>query len=94
MIINEGLDSKLYFVFITSNNYITYGYLNKNCRYKKSYSSFRHGFAKRFTAKKVKVTITAEEDKVVENPIKKLRGKLKLSDKQYNDIQDFLNEDR
>ncbi len=49
---------------------------------------------KDFTAKKVKVTITAEEDKVVENPIKKLRGKLKLSDKQYNDIQDFLNEDR
>jgi virulence-associated protein VagC len=49
---------------------------------------------KDFTAKKVKVTITAEEDKVVENPIKKLRGKLKVSDKQYNDIQDFLNEDR
>ena len=49
---------------------------------------------KDFTAKKVKVTITAEEDKVVENPIKKLRGKLNLSDKQYNDIQDFLNEDR
>jgi hypothetical protein len=49
---------------------------------------------KDFTAKKVKVTITAEEDKVVENPIKKLRGKLNFSDKQYNDIQDFLNEDR
>jgi hypothetical protein len=49
---------------------------------------------KDFTAKKVKVTITAEEDNVVENPIKKLRGKLNFSDKQYNDIQDFLKEDR
>jgi virulence-associated protein VagC len=49
---------------------------------------------KDFTAKKVKVTITAEEDDVVENPIKKLKGKLNFSDKQYNDIQDFLKEDR
>ena len=49
---------------------------------------------KDFTAKKVKVTITAEEDDVVENPIKKLKGKLNFSDKQYNDIQDFSKEDR
>jgi hypothetical protein len=49
---------------------------------------------KDFTANKVKITITAEDDFVVENPIKNLRGKLNFSDKQYNDIQDFLNEDR
>lgn len=49
---------------------------------------------KDFTANKVKVTITAEEDSIVDNPIKNLRGKLNFSDKQYNDIQDFLNEDR
>ena len=49
---------------------------------------------KNFTASKVKVTITAEDDVVTENPIKNLRGKLNFSDKQYNDIQDFLNEDR
>lgn len=47
---------------------------------------------KDFTANKVKVTITAENDSVIENPIKKLRGKLNFSDKQYKDIQDFLNE--
>jgi virulence-associated protein VagC len=49
---------------------------------------------KDFIANKVKVTITAEDDCVVENPIKNLRGKLNFSEKQYNDIQDFLNEDR
>ncbi|HAT80674.1 MAG TPA: hypothetical protein DCS17_04545 [Flavobacterium sp.] len=49
---------------------------------------------KNFTAKKVKVTITCDDDFAVENPIKNLRGKLNFSDKQYNDIQDFLNENR
>jgi hypothetical protein len=47
-----------------------------------------------FTAKKVKVTITADDDLIVENPIKKLKGKLNFSEKQYDDIQDFLKEDR
>ena len=49
---------------------------------------------KKFTANKVKVTITSDDDFAVENSIKNLRGKLNFSDKQYNDIQDFLNEDR
>ena len=49
---------------------------------------------KDFTASKVKATITAEDDSVVENSIKNLKGKLNFSDKQYNEIQDFLNEDR
>lgn len=49
---------------------------------------------KDFSAKKVKITITADDDSVVENPIKNLRGKLNFSEKQYSEIQDFLNEDR
>ena len=49
---------------------------------------------KDFTANKVKVTITAEDNSMVENPIKNLRGKLNFSDKQYSEIQDFLKEDR
>jgi hypothetical protein len=47
-----------------------------------------------FTAKKVRVTITAEEETIVENPIMNLKGKLNFSKKQYQEIQEFLNEDR
>jgi len=37
----------------------------------------------------------ANLDKIFpEKPIQNLRGKLNFSDKQYNDIQDFLNENR
>lgn len=37
----------------------------------------------------------ASLDKIFpENPIKNLRGKLNFSDKQYKDIQGFLNENR
>jgi hypothetical protein len=48
-----------------------------------------------FKSKRVKITIVPEEDELIdENLIKNLRGKLNLSDDQYNDIQIFLNEDR
>jgi hypothetical protein len=47
-----------------------------------------------FKAKKVRITITEEDDTVIENPIMNLRGKLNFSKKQYKEIQEFLNEDR
>ena len=47
-----------------------------------------------FKSKKVKIIITSDDDVELKNPIKNLKGKLDLSDKQYSDIQNFLNEDR
>jgi hypothetical protein len=49
-----------------------------------------------FKAKKVRITITEEEEEepIIENPIMNLRGKLNFSKKQYKEIQEFLNEDR
>jgi hypothetical protein len=47
-----------------------------------------------FTSKRVKITIEPEYDLVEANPIKNLRGKLNYSEKQYDEIQQFLNEDR
>lgn len=49
---------------------------------------------KNFSTEKVKVTITSDDDFVDYSPVKNLRGKLNFSDKQYSEIQDFLNEDR
>jgi hypothetical protein len=48
-----------------------------------------------FKSKRVKITIVPEDESANEqNSIKNLRGKLKLSDTQYADIQNFLKEDR
>ena len=47
-----------------------------------------------FKSNKVKIIITSDDDVELKNPIKNLKGKLHLSDKQYSDIQTFLNEDR
>jgi len=46
-----------------------------------------------YVGKKLKIAISPELEEM-ENPIKKLRGKLNLSDKHYQEIQEFLNEDR
>jgi hypothetical protein len=51
-----------------------------------------------FNTKRVTVTICPEIEPIKEDVdpdrIKKLRGKLNLSDEQYQEIQEFLNEDR
>jgi DNA-binding transcriptional regulator YiaG len=51
-----------------------------------------------FNTKRVTVTISPEIDHKNEiidpDRIKKLRGKLNLTDEQYQKIQEFLNEDR
>jgi hypothetical protein len=51
-----------------------------------------------FTTKRVTVTISPEiepkNEYVDPDRIKKLWGTLKLTDKEYQEIQEFLNEDR
>lgn len=49
---------------------------------------------KNFKSKKVRVVITSDDEIEVKNSIKNLKGKLKFTEKQYNDVQEFLKEDR